>query len=147
MSKVVEKNEVKGIEFFKEILGNERELHVLRGQLLNPVIMTKKDSTGHYLAFRLKTIRSINDDEYGQRNNNYQIIVSEEKAKKITSEFFRNVKDQEVLVLVDVVNMLRKSNNGPLYFNNVSYYLIDIIKIRDIVKKTSADIPGSYEEI
>ena len=140
------KNEVKEMEYFKEVLGEERELHLLRGQITNPVILSKKDSSGHYLAFRLKTIRNINDDEYGQRNNNYQIIVPEERAKQITSEYFREVKGQEVLVMVDVVNILRRSNSGPLCFNNTSYYLIDIIKTRDIKQKV-ANEDGSYQKI
>lgn len=129
------------------ILGTERELHVLKGQLLNPVILKKKDGTGHYMAFRLKTLRNVGDDEYSQRNNMYQIIVSEEKSKKITSAFFRENKDQEVICYVDVINMTKKGQkDSVVHFNNVSYYLIDIQKTRDIGTK-ELEIPGEVQEL
>ena len=145
--KIIDEKQVKKMEDFNLMLGSERELHILKGQLLNPVILSKKDGSGHYMSFRLKTLKQISNDEYSQRNNMFQIIVSEEKAKKFGSAFFREVKNQEVIVLVDVSNMTKKGNTGsPVYFNNTSYYLIDIMKTRDITKKEIA-LQGVFQEI
>lgn len=147
IKEVVTKNEYV-MEDLNKMLGEERELHILKGQLLNPVILSKKDGTGHYMSFRLKTLKQISDDEYSQRNNMFQIIVSEEKAKKFGSAYFKEVKDQEVIVLCDISNMTKKGNSGsPVYFNNVSYYLIDIMKTRDITQKEIAIQQGGFQEI
>lgn len=127
--------DIERMEELNDFLGKERELHILKGQLLNPVIIAKKDGTGHYMGFRLKTIKQASDNEYLQVSNMYQIIVSEEKCKKLGSAFFKELEGQEVIVLVNVNNYTRRGNtNTTVYFNNVSYYLVDIMKTRDITE-------------
>lgn len=127
--------DIERMEELNNYLGKEREMHILKGQLLSPLILAKKDNTGHYMTFRLKTIKQISDDEYMQSNNLYQIVVSEEKCKQFGSAFFKELTGQEVIVLLDVNNYLRRGNSSmPLYFNNVSYYLVDIMKTRNVTE-------------
>lgn len=123
------------MELLKDFLGKERELHVLRGQLINPVIITKKDGSGHYMGFRLKTIKQDSEDEYLQMSNMYWILVSEEKCKRLGSSLFKELAGQEVLVKVEVSNRVKNPDiKMPVYYNYVSYFLVDIMKTRDIKK-------------
>lgn len=129
------KTDVEKMTELNELLGKERELHILKGQLLNPVILSKKNNAGHYMGFRLKTIKQVSDDEYLQMNNMYQVIVSEEKCKEFGSAFFKELTGQEVIVLLDVNNYTKKGNsNMSIFFNNVSYYLVDIMKTRNVTE-------------
>lgn len=127
--------DIRRMEVLRDFMSNDRELHVLRGQLISPVIITKKDGSGHYMGFRLKTIKQASDDEYLQMNNMYWILVSEEKCKRLGSALFKELTGQEVLVLVEVSNRVKSGDlKSPVYFNYVSYFLVDIMKTRDIKK-------------
>jgi len=126
------------LEKFNSLMGEEKELILLKGQMINPSKRKKKDSEEVYYTFSLKTVKKMGEDEYSQGYNTYQIIVSVEKSKQFTDEQIKAMKNNEVLVLLETSCHIRKfGDNGR--DNKITFYLVEIMQTKEI-KREMPDI-------
>ena len=88
--------ETKILESINILLGAEKELIVLKGQLQNPVRREKKDTRETYYEFVVKTLRKNSDDEYGQGYNRYHCVMPSDVAKNFNDDLIKELKGNEV---------------------------------------------------
>lgn len=130
------------IEKVNEILGDERELIVLKGKLYQPLQEHRKEDNQPYYSFKLKVIKKINDDMYSQGYNSYSCIMPVERSKQISTEEMRAMKDNEVICLcsarASVRSFANKTTGEQVTVNNINLYVVDLMFTREIKKEVAA---------
>lgn len=122
------------LDKFNKMMGNEKELILLKGQFINPAKAKKKNSDDTYYTFGIKTLKKMGTDEYSQSFNTYQVIVPVERSKHYTDEQIKAFKNNEVLVLVESnCHIKRIGENGKV--NNITLYLMDIMQTKEIIRE------------
>lgn len=123
-------------EAIVKALGEEKELHVMKGLFMSPMVATK--GTGEqYYSFDLKVLKQFGDDEeYGQTYNLYNCIIPSDLAMRFTSEDIKGFKDCEVLVLVTAKCSVKRVNNNK--FNNISFFVQHLELSRKVTMRGSA---------
>lgn len=121
-----------------DLLGEEKELIVLKGKLFSPAEVKRQEDQAIYYTFRLKVLKAANDDAYAQSFNTYFIIMPAEVAKRYTREQIREMKDNEVILLCSARagtrEFVNKNTGEKVTVNNISLYGLDIMFTRQIKK-------------
>lgn len=132
--------EAKQKEAILNALGEEKELHVLKGLFMSPMIAQKQQTGEVYYSFDLKTLKQFgNDEEYGQTYNLYNCIIPSDYAIQFTNENIKAFKDCEVIVIATAKCSVRKVGNNK--FNNISLFVQHL----ELSRKVSMR-PGSVGE-
>jgi hypothetical protein len=119
------------------ILGENKELHILKGKMINLQLVTTKDGKGSFYAFDLICVKKFSEDEYGQSFNKYHMVMPVELSKEYKQEDMAGMKNNEVLVVVNTnsqVKVINREGLDPIKVNNISLYVIDIFKTKEICK-------------
>ncbi len=116
------------IKKYQEMLGDKKQLLLIKGQLLNPVAVPKKDSGELYCTFNLKESKMYSQDEYGQAFNNYHCIIPADVFGQIGPDAITAMKGNEVIILVEASCFIKKltGTTGQFTVNNISLYVHDI---------------------
>lgn len=111
-------------EAILKALGEEKELHVMKGLFMSPMVAHKQTGEAYY-SFDLKVLKQFgDDDEYGQTYNLYNCIIPSDLAINYSSEDIKAFKDCEVIVLVTTKCSVKRVNNNK--FNNISLFVQSI---------------------
>jgi hypothetical protein len=123
---------------YLQLMGDEKELHIFRGLLMNPTRVPKEDGT-YYFTFDLKCLKSIGDDtEYGQTYNMFHMVIAGEKAQEVTAEELQAYKMNEVLISANMRSSVRQKDGHK--YNNTSYYVTEIELSREVSNKQTAPL-------
>ncbi len=116
------------IKKYQEILGDKKQFLIIKGQLLNPVAVPKKESGDLYCTFNLKESKMYSQDEYGQAFNNYHCIIPSDIFGQLGPESITAMKGNEVIVFVEASCFIKKltGTTGQFTVNNISLYVHDI---------------------
>lgn len=125
------------LEKFKELLGDNSQLVLLKGQLRN--IERKAKDTGEiYYTADLRVPRLNSDDIYGTSFNIMNVCFSTEyvTANGLGDSHMKQLKDNEVILLISLVSSIFVNKNGDnIYKNNrVLFYVEDHMLSRSIEK-------------
>lgn len=123
-------------ERINELMGNEKELIVLKGKLYSPTEEHKQETGEVYYTFRLKVIKNINDDEYGKNYNTYICIMPCDVSHKFSKQQIQDMKNNEVLALCSaragVRTFMRKDTDEQVAVNNITLYVVELLNTRRI---------------
>jgi hypothetical protein len=109
-----------------ELLGEKKQLFIVRGQLLYPEQVQKQETGELYCTFTLKESKNFTEDEYGQAFNTYFCVIPAAVFGEIGSEKIKQMKGNEVTVSAEISNYIRRiktANGQSITVNNVSYYV------------------------
>lgn len=128
---------------FIEVMGDNEDLLLVKGQLLRPEPREKQDGTGYYIVFELKVVKeSVN--KYQSQFNSYAVIVPAADVKEI-APLIKSMRNQEVLCVIRPSGRIRKGQQGGKY-NSIDLYLEQIFLVRDLVTGYHRkDIPMELE--
>lgn len=130
-----------GSEGFKEkvleLMGNEQDLLLIKGQLVRPELRQKKDGSGQYIVFEIRVVKDGGGSKYDLQFNQYSIIVLSSDVQEM-GPVIKQFKDSEVLAVVRPNARVRKGQNGGK-FNNIDLYL-DAIFLVEQLKKESQQV-------
>lgn len=104
-----------------EALGNDKELHIMRG-MVTGLEKAAKEGTGEvYYTFDLKVLKQFGtDSEYGQTYNLYNCVMPSTAA--MTDEEMLEFKGNEVTIICNTRCSVRKTQSGSRY-NSISFYV------------------------
>ncbi|WP_202709705.1 hypothetical protein [Sporosalibacterium faouarense] len=119
-----------------ELLKDEKELMILKGQLQSPEKQIKEDGQIYY-TFTLKTVKKYTNDLYSTGFSTYYIVIPTSVSAKLSDDDIKDMKGNEVLVLLDPscrtkIITARESGNKYKVNHNINLYCIDIMKVRDV---------------
>lgn len=123
-----------------EALGNEKELHIMRGLVTN-VEKAAKEGTGEiYYMLDLKVLKKFgNDSEYGQSYNLFNIVVPTTLYK--TDDDMREMKGNEVTAICSTRCSVRPGKTPGTKFNSISFF-VQFIELTRVVNNTTAAVQG-----
>lgn len=122
------------LQKLQEMLGENKQMVLVKGQLLKPVAVPKKEGGDLYCTFILKQVKSFSDDEYSQGYNNFLCIMPSEIFSRYTREEIAAMKGNEVLAVLEISNIVRnlQGQQGPYTVNNTTYYVHDITQTKTL---------------
>ena len=127
------------LERLNEIMGEEKELIVLKGKMFMPMQHRRQEDSESYYTFRLKCIKRGNEDVYTQAYNTYYCIMPVDVAKRYTQEEIKGMKDNEVICICAprayVRNFVNSKTGEQVSVNNINLYCVDLMLIRQINKE------------
>ncbi|MEM0173433.1 MAG: hypothetical protein QXI16_02885 [Sulfolobaceae archaeon] len=128
----IEKTEF--LEKVNNLLGEEKELLLLKGKMFSPQLSKTQESNETYYTFKLKCVKNISNDEYGSAFNTYYCVVPSIIAKEYTEkDFAERFKNNEVIVICSAnasIKTLGQNNN--MVVNNIRLYATNIILSKEI---------------
>lgn len=117
---------------YNKLLGEKKLVFCIKGRLFNPEEHANKDKTSLYGTFRLQVLRQSNlDEDYGISYDNIYCVIPSGLYSTMTQQEFIDLKDYEILVEIDFRCTTKKGTNGVV-FNNASFYISSISKLRKI---------------
>lgn len=124
-------------EAIVKALGKAKELHVMKGLLMNISKAAKQETGEVYYTFDLKVLKHFGEDEeYGQTYNLYNVIMPVEVAKHYNEADIKGFKDSEVLAVcstrASVKRFPPKEDGSQNKCNNISLYLVSMDKTRQV---------------
>lgn len=126
---------IKGNEFMKKVdglLGQEKELIVLKGKLFAPQKASTKEGNETYYTFRLKTLKKSSNDEYGQSFNTYHCVMPTDVSKNYSEQDIQALKNNEVLCLCTFNASVKTLPNSGAVVNNITIFVNDVMLVRSI---------------
>ena len=128
-------------EAILKALGENKELHVMKGLFQSPGRHVK--TTGEiYYSFDLKTLKQYGaDDEYGQTYNMYNCIIPSDMAMNFTDDDIKAFKDCEVIVICSTRCSIKRGDK--VKYNNISFYVQDIESSRKVTMRPGGTVPAT----
>jgi hypothetical protein len=119
-----------------KILGDEKELHIFRGQIQAPVKNTNTNKETYY-TFNLKTVTSAANDEYSTNSNVYHCVMPAEISKQYSDIQISELKDYEVIIIASMSARVKnfKKEDQTFKYNNINIFIQSIDKVRQIQRK------------
>lgn len=118
------------------LLGQEKELIVLKGMLFSPAMAHTQEGNHPYYSFKLKVLKNSGSDEYGQSFNTYYCIMPSEVAKGFTQQDITTMKNNEVICLCSANAQVKTLGEKKISVNNISLYCHGIMMTRAINRET-----------
>ena len=138
--KNAESKNISLIAKINDLLGEEKELIVLKGKMFSPAEVKRQEDGAVYYTFKMKVLKAQNDDAYAQSFNTYFVVLPAEIAKRYTREQIQEFKNNEVIVLCSAKAgtraFTRKDTGEQVTVNNINLYGIDIMFTRQIKKES-----------
>jgi hypothetical protein len=127
------------LETLEGILLGEKESIIVKGQILSIMKNERAENKAIYYTFVMKILKHLSNDEYGQSFNTINIVMPSEYVanNKITDEEMKDLKNNEVVCVLASDSHAKRmtgSNNTFYYVNNVNYYVIEMIKTKELEK-------------
>lgn len=125
---------------YLDVLGDNEDLVIIKGQLLRPEPREKQDNSGYYIMFELKVVKENAQSKYQTQFNSYSIIVPSADVQTM-APVIKSMKNQEVLCVVRPSARIRKGVQGGKY-NSIDLYLDSIYLVKDLVTGSSRPTPA-----
>lgn len=120
-------------EVLREIIEEQSEIVILRGQLMNPVACSTKGKGEKYYTFELKVLKRMSDDAYGVGFNMYHMVMPVDVSKQFNDTEIAGLKGSEIIATCELNARTKKLDSGAIV-NNVSLYASEIEFVRNISK-------------
>lgn len=123
-------------KLYLEVLGNNEDMVIVKGKLMRPEPMEKKDRSGFYIVFEIKVVKESEGSKYDHQYNSYSVIVPSMEVKEM-APIIKAYKNCEVLAIIRPNARIRRGSNGGR-FNSVDYYLDHIFLLEDYTSNNTS---------
>lgn len=117
-----------------DVLGNMEDLLIVKGQLIKPEAVRKKDDSGYYIIFELKVVKESDSSKYETQFNSYSVIVPSKDVQTM-APVIKGLNKQEVICVIRPNARIRKGQNGGK-FNSIDLYLEEVYPVNENAAKT-----------